>query len=140
TWDGAGWMPRILASDLTLVAVRPLARQAPHLPHGLLDHLGFGFSLELGGQPDRYLPQRLQASAEAWLPFGTQAGWAQLSAVGQGLTFGGLWGQPLIGDAGFDSRAETTTGAGGVGPRLLWRTRVGLSDTAPTALRLTALA
>ncbi|HLT29120.1 MAG TPA: DUF4105 domain-containing protein [Myxococcaceae bacterium] len=139
TWSGQGW-PRILSSDLTLLGLRTLARKAPHLRHGVLDHLGFGVALELGRQPDRHLPQRLQASGEAWLPMGAETAWHRFSAVGLGVAVGGLWGPPLSGDAGVDDRREGATSAGGVGPRLLWRTRLGLSDRAPTALRITGVA
>src|SRR5690606_39646933 len=65
---GANGWPRIVASDLTLVGLRTLARKPPHLRRGPLDALGFALALPLHRRPERRRRQRLQAIAQRHQP------------------------------------------------------------------------
>ena len=118
-----GW-PGVEQSDLTLLGYRTLAREAPHLRHGLLDELGHGLAVEFDRRPERGLPQRAQGLLEVWVPFETSQRLVDFSALSLGVGFGAQWGGATLVPA--------------AGPRLAWRGRVGLDRQGPAALRFEA--
>jgi hypothetical protein len=103
---GAGWMelglspsgmPRIVASQLTLVGFRTLLRDVEVERRTILDHLGWGFSTgtETGGGGSR---GRGHVELLAVLDEGD--GWRRYTALGLGPAVSIAWEPELLGQAG----------------------------------------
>ena len=117
-------VPRLLASELTLVGYRTLLRELPQFRESAWDSLGWGAEARVTSDAARSLPYRASVQAEALMVLDESARFSGFTAVGVGGMATMHWSQDALTPA--------------AGPRLSVAHRTGLPGSGANAVRLEA--
>ncbi|MCY1019051.1 DUF4105 domain-containing protein [Pyxidicoccus sp. MSG2] len=117
-------VPRLVASELTLVGYRTLLRELPQFRESAWDSLGWGAEARVTSDPARSLPHRASVQAEALMVLDESARFSSFTAVGVGGMATMHWSQDVLTPA--------------AGPRLSVAHRTGLPGSGANAVRLEA--
>ncbi|MBJ6763608.1 DUF4105 domain-containing protein [Myxococcaceae bacterium JPH2] len=124
-WVEPRWgVPRLLASQLTLVGYRTLLRELPQWRRSLWDGLGWGAEARVGSDAARALPHRASVQAEALWMVSESRRYADFTALGVGAMAAVHWSQ--------------STWLPAVGPRVSLAHRTGLPGAGANAVRMEA--
>ncbi|QSQ22290.1 DUF4105 domain-containing protein [Pyxidicoccus parkwayensis] len=117
-------VPRLLASELTLVGYRTLMRELPQFRESRWDSLGWGAEARVTSDKARSLPNRASVQAEALVVLDEGARFSHYTAVGVGGLATVHWSQDMMAPA--------------AGPRFSVAHRTGLPGSGANAVRLEA--
>ncbi|NVJ13508.1 DUF4105 domain-containing protein [Myxococcus sp. AM010] len=117
-------LPKVVASDLTLLGYRTLLRELPQFRDSVWDSLGWGAEARVASSDARLLRYRASVQAEALMVLDEDARFSRFTTVGVGGLAAVHW-----------NREGLTPAAG---PRLSLAHRMGLFGSGANAVRLEA--
>ncbi|MFP2959939.1 DUF4105 domain-containing protein [Myxococcus sp. 1LA] len=117
-------LPKVVASDLTLVGYRTLLRELPQFRDSVWDSLGWGAEARVASSDARLLRYRASVQAEALMVLDEDARFSRFTTVGLGGLAAVHWDQEVLTPA--------------AGPRLSLAHRMGLFGSGTNAVRLEA--
>ncbi|WP_426755492.1 DUF4105 domain-containing protein [Myxococcus sp. Y35] len=117
-------VPKVVASEFTLVGYRTLLRELPQFRDSAWDSLGWGAEARVASSDARVLPYRASVQAEALVVLDENARFSRYTAVGLGGLALVHWNRDMLTPA--------------AGPRLSVAHRTGLPGSGANAVRLEA--